>query len=208
MKELFWACLVLLATSTSLKAAETIASPFKIEFYTTESATQVLAKLKQSCRYEKIVWSDSSEYEAKWKETPLKVTYSKFQDLTKVKIELQKEVRMNVDGIFRPSKGCYSNIEVTLADTRFARGWGGQMNKVISFDLKTDAFYKKDESYLDVSKVEDVLSDNEVSFFYRAVGTNQVNVFLYINGERSWAVFPTNALRNPATNLPYPVQKP
>lgn len=208
MRELFWACLVLMATSTGLKAAETIATPFKFEFYATNAFYDVSGVLKQSCRYEKIVFSDSAEFEAEWKETPLLVKKTELASgLTKVSVSLTQEKRMRVDGIFRPSKGCYSNIEVTISDTRYAIGWGARWTSPVSFTLRTDSYYKP-ESSLDISKVEDVIGERELNFFYKTTQANQVNVFLYIDGERTWDVFPINTLKNPETGLPYPLKKP
>ncbi len=208
MREFFWACLALVATSTGLRAAETVAYPFKLEFYTSESALSVAAELKQSCRYEKIVWSDSAEFETKWQETPLEVKKTKLaHGRTRVSVSLESEVRMEIGGIFRPSKGCYSNVEIIVSDTRYAIGWAGNRKKAISFELATKDFYKE-QSTLDLTKLENLLSDRELDFHYRAVGGNQVNVFLYIDGERTWEVFPTTALKNPVTNRPYPLEKP
>ncbi|EQC52066.1 hypothetical protein [Bacteriovorax sp. DB6_IX] len=202
MKKLIIASLL----SATAFGATTTANPFKLSFYLMEKDAEVTAILKQSCRYEKFVFSDSSEYEARWQEFPLQIKTTKVSGGKEVEISLKSQKTMSVTGIFKPTKGCYSNVEVSISSTKYSIGWANRFDKAISFELRTKQFYKEDNSELNLSPLLDKLENKELSFYMKKF-SSQVNTFLYFDGERDWDVFAVTAAKDPKTNLPYPLKK-
>lgn len=198
--------LLVILFSLPTLAATTTAKPFKLNFFLNSKNVEVVAKLKQSCRYEKIVWSDSSQYEAEWKEIPLKVETVAAAGMTEVTVSLNSTKSMSVTGIFKPTKGCYSNVEISFVDTKYSIGWANRFDKAIQFDLRTKQFYKEDNSYLNVSVLREKLEGKELKFEYKDV-KSQYNIFLYFDGERDWDVFAVTAARNPKTGKPFRLKK-
>jgi hypothetical protein len=194
--------LLTLLFSVSALGATTTAGPFKLNFFLQEKDAKVTAVLTQSCRYEKFVFSDSSEYNTEWKDFPLRVKESKRSSGRDITISLDSKKEMSVNGMFKPNKGCSSNIEVTISSTKYSIGWANRFDKAISFELRTKNYYKPDYTSLNISLLREKLENKELSFFMKHF-SNQTNTFLYFDGERDWDVFATTAARDSETGMPY-----
>lgn len=186
-----------------LYAAETIVYPFEINFRGPRDQYRVEAKLYQRCRYERIVWSDSAEYETKVKELPLIITKHQGQDEDDFRVELRETQRFEITGWMRPTKECMSELKIVLLDRAYSVGWGGQFERPLSFTLSSPAYrYRAGTSVFEPGPWFDKYEEELVSFDYRP-NSSQVNIWLLIGGERDHDIFPISAARNPETNAPY-----
>ncbi|OIQ20925.1 MAG: hypothetical protein BM556_02990 [Bacteriovorax sp. MedPE-SWde] len=198
--------IILLVASIQVMGATTVARPFSFSFYVDQENMQIEATLHQSCRYEKMVWSDSSQYYSDYKDIPLSVVSKKKAGMTEVTVSLDRTHKMKIEGFFKPTKGCYSNISLKVSDTKYSIGWANRFDKAIAMEVRTKQFYKKDDSQIDISLVRDTFENKVLTFFYKE-SVRQFNVFLYFDGERNWDVFSQSAAKNIKTGLPYLLKK-
>ncbi|MDD0851757.1 hypothetical protein HBN50_01565 [Halobacteriovorax sp. GB3] len=197
---------ILTLLSFSAFAASTTVRPFEIEFVV-QKDLDVQGSVKMSCRYEKIVFSDSSEYEATYEDHSLNVSTEPLDSqFKKVTLSLEQTKSMEVTGIFKPTKGCYSNLKLEFKSSLYAIGWANQFHRAIQFDLGTDYFYQEGDRSFDLSDFSNQYEMKEFSFFYKAVGNSQVNVFLYVDGKRDHEIFSKSAAIDPKTKMPYRLQ--
>lgn len=195
---------IFLFSSFSTFAAQTVAKPFKFEFYAPTNKLNFQAELQQSCRYEKIVWGDSSEYNTEFKNYRLPIKSKKLGNgLTRFSVELDKRKTLSVDGIFKPTKGCMSNLELKILDANYAVGWAGKMSTPITFKLTTNDFYRGGDTVLDISDILTKVEDRELSYQYKDVGGNQFNIALLIDGSKLSNLFIKTAAKNKKTGMPY-----
>lgn len=194
-------CLLLLSVNTF--AASTTVNPFNIEFYTNNDTINIKAKLTLTCRYEKMVWGDSAEYYNEYKEIDLKVeNRDQRNGLTKHTVSLVRKQYLEVTGIFKPSKGCKSEIKLDLNDANYSIGWANQFSRPISFSFWNFKSYSSEDLVFTPSTLRRQIEDKLFSFKY-SPNSSQVNIFLLEDGERVTSVLGTNAAVNKKTNMPF-----
>lgn len=191
--------------SSTLYGASTTAAPFEFEFTAPLNRMTVIATLNQSCRYERIVWSDSAEYEVSTKSYPLVITIREFNGEEHYRVSSPVERYHEVRGIFRPTKECKSELTVEFFDKNYAIGWAGQMERPLKFSVATNHYYQEGDQEFDPSKVLDLLEKKVIEFYYVPVAS-QVNVWLTANGLKLPNA-PISTAKNPKTNMPYPLRQ-
>ncbi|WP_408098135.1 hypothetical protein ACJVC5_04200 [Peredibacter sp. HCB2-198] len=175
----------------------TLVHPFELEFSAPENRFHLKAELFLSCRYEKLVWGDSSEFHVKNETVSLPITIKKSQ----IKISHSKTSSLKLDGRFRSNPGCMSELRLIFTDAQYAVGWAGQMNRPIMFVLKEGHFYRTGDSVLDISKLENQIANRLVDFSYVPT-TGQVNIWMTADGQRL-SISPTSSAIDPVTRMPY-----
>lgn len=205
MKNLLLAFFCLSATSAVL-AARTVAHPFQMEFSTPKNHLTIKAQLIQSCRYEKIVWSDSAEYYTETKKYDLEQEQVLRGEEVLHVLSLRNRLELEVRGAFRPTKECLSFVEISFIDKNYSVGWGGQMKRPLSFSLSSSSpyNYQEGESELDISSLADLIYHKKIQFLYHPVRI-QVNIWLLADGEKL-PVSPTSSAIDPKTGMPYLLQ--
>lgn len=93
------------------QASSITADPFKLEFTLASSTLGLEAELVLTCRYERIVWSDSAEWEIFTKNIPLFVQIKKIRNKRNVRLALKERQYHEVRGTFRPSKECSLGLQ-------------------------------------------------------------------------------------------------
>jgi hypothetical protein len=194
---LTFCCLV----SSTLYGASTTAKPFEFEFFVPKNRMVVAATLVQSCRFEKIVWSDSSEYIVNSKSYPLSIEVTSYQGEESYKLISSEERFLELRGMFRPTKECKSELHVDFTDKNYAVGWAGQMDRPLKFHTSTEHYYQEGDHEFNPSSVLDLLENKTIDFYYMPA-VFQVNIWLTANG-RKLPNAPISSALNPKTNMPY-----
>lgn len=194
----------LILTPQILWAASTTVEPFSFEFTAPEGRFQVQAEVIQSCRYEKLVWGDSSEYHTETKAYELREVQEKVGTDIRYKLSLEAKKSLKVSGMFKPTKECRSDLKLTFTDKKYAVGWAGQFSRPISFSYKTSEYYKDGNTHPDFSSLIRTLEHQQIDFFYKN-SIVQVNIWLTANGE-NLPVFPVSAAINPLTKMPFQIR--
>lgn len=175
----------------------TLVHPFELNFSAPENRFHVKAELLLSCRYEKLVLGDSSEFHVKNESVVLPVRVVNSQ----IKIAHHKTSSLKLDGRFRSNPGCMSELRLTFTDAQYAVGWAGQLNRPIMFVLKEGRFYRPGDTVLDISNLEKQIADRFVDFSY-VPATSQVNIWMTADGQRL-SISPTSSAIDPKTKMPY-----
>lgn len=191
----------LLLPLSSLLAESITARPFSFELYTTQANMRVSAQLSLTCRYEKLVIGDTAQYHFRSKKIPLEIVKTELGNKTRHLIGLDSEQRLNLEGIFKPTKECSSNIEVLFVDTKYSVGWASQFDRPIEFSFNTRQSYSDGDTFVDLSKVYEEVDNKTIEFFYKPVPNLQVNIWLYADGEE--LASPTSAAIDPETGMPF-----
>lgn len=189
---------------SSLALAESITvHPFSLEFSTTRDRLDVIPRLTLTCRYERIVISDSAEYIYKTQDVPLRIVKENHQGDSHFSLALEKRASLRLDGVFRPTKECTAELTISFVDRIYAVGWGGQMSRPINFTLSSGAYrYQSGDSELDLSAIDDLLSGRKIDFYFRAVPGLQVNIWITADGVHL-PLPPTSSAIDDRTGLPY-----
>ena len=191
--------------SSTLYGASTTAEPFEFEFTAPLNRMSVKATLIQSCRYEKIVWRDSAEYEVTEKTYPLSIHITSLNGAEIYKVISPVSRYLEVRGMFKPTKECKSELKLEFIDKNFAVGWAGQMERPLRFSVATDQYYQEGDHEFDPSKVLDLIENKEIDFYYRPV-SSQVNIWITADGLKLPNA-PISSAKNPKTNMPYPLRQ-
>ena len=195
MKNFFlFFCLVI---SFKAFSESTQVHPFELEFSVPTNRLEVKAELLLSCRYEKLVLGDSSEYYVKNETVSLPVVKIKDQ----LRISHKNISSLEIRGNFRSNPGCMSELRLSFIDSLYAIGWAGQTSRPISFMLKEGYFYRAGDSVLDISNLERQISNRFVEFLYVSTGS-QVNVWMTADGKKL-PLSPISSAQDPATGMPY-----
>ncbi len=202
----------LLAYSANTLAVETVAKPFSFEFETTTDEYQFDVSIEQNCRYEIPVWGDSAKYDTRFQSTPLKLTKKKLRDgKVQYKYSLDKTVKLAVTGMFKSGKECTTGLRIIANSSKYALGWANQFHRPVSFTFLDDMYdYEDYDATFEPSQDKNFqkFANNEISFQFKSYPQgNQVNVWIMSNGKKMPSAFPIGVLKNPKTNLPYPLKK-
>ncbi|PIK15218.1 hypothetical protein [Halobacteriovorax sp. JY17] len=200
MKKITLSLLIFL--STNILAATTTVDPFSFEFFTHESKINVKATLVQSCRYERIVWGDSSEYNTSYNQIPLTLKNTNLRNgLVRHQVSLSTKQVMSVSGAFKPTKGCKSDIKIELVDAIYSVGWANQYSRPINFEFYDIESYRPGNTELDTSKIEDQMGNKTFSYLYTPK-SSQVNINLLADGNKLYG-FSKSAAINKKTQMPF-----
>ena len=192
---------ILSSLSLSAYSESTLVRPFELKFSAPAGSFNVKADLILSCRYERLVIGDSSEYFEKNEKFSIPVEIENFQDKFHLKISHKKTSSLEINGRFRSNPGCMSELRLTFIDNLYAVGWAGQMGRPISFILQQGYFYRAGDTVLDISQLQNQINDRLVEFFYVSAG-KQVNIWLTADGQKL-PLSPTSSALDPATGMPY-----
>lgn len=192
-------------TPQILWAASTNVDPFSFEFTAPANRFDLQAEVVQSCRYEKLVLGDSSEYHTESKTYELREVQEKVGTDIRYKLTFPTKKSLKVSGMFKPTKECRSDLKLTFTDKNYAVGWAGQLSRPISFTYETSERYQDGNTSPDFSPLIRTLEHQQVDFFYKSAFV-QVNIWLTANGE-NLPVSPVSAAINPLTRMPFALRK-
>lgn len=187
-------------------AASTTIHPFSFDFYVMEDRFEVQPQVLLSCRYEKIVFGDSSEYYTETKAFDLSVDKSHASPNVYYKISLKDKKFLEVKGPFKPTKECLSELRINFIDKNYTIGWAGQMKRPISFSLRSSDRFREGESIGDFSKTLEMIDLKNLDFYYKSVPGLQVNTWMTADGVKL-PLSPVSSAIDPETNMPYRLQK-
>lgn len=187
--------------SFPLFGASTTAKPFEFELSAPKNRMAVSATLIQSCRFEKIVWSDSSEYEVNTKTYPLSLEVTSYQGEELYKFSSPVERYLEVRGMFKPTKECKSELRVDFVDKNYSVGWAGQFDRPLKFHISTEDYYQEGDHDFDPKKVMDLIENRLVDFYYLPAAS-QVNIWITANGLKLPNP-PISSAINPKTKMPF-----
>ena len=182
--------------------ASTTVYPFQLEFYVLENRFRVEPKVILSCRYEKLVVGDSSEYYTTNEIFKLDMDVEQSGTNVFYRVALKSKKYLEVKGGFKPTKECMSELKLTFIDNNYAIGWAGQTKRPIVFSVKSNNYYKGGDSVPDFTEVIEMLDLKNLDFLYKSVPGLQVNIWMTGN-ERKLPLSPVSSAINPETNMPY-----
>lgn len=185
-----------------LHAASTTVYPFQLQFYVLENRFRVEPKIILSCRYEKMVVGDSSEYYTKSQVFDLDMEQEKSGTNVFYRVALKNKKYLEVNGAFKPTKECMSELKFTFTDNNFAIGWAGQKKRPIVFSVKSNNYFKGGDTSPDFSEVVEMLDLKNLDFLYVSVPGLQVNIWMTGN-DKKLPLSPISSAINPETNMPY-----
>lgn len=191
--------------SPYLMAASTTIHPFSFDFYVMEDRFDVQPQVQLSCRYEKIVAGDSSEYYTETKTFNLHVDKAQAHPNVYYKMSLKDKKYLEVKGPFRPTKECVSALIINFVDKNYAIGWAGQMKRPIAFRLSSNAYFKAGDTVGDFSKTLEMVDLKNLDFYYKSVPGLQVNIWMTADGVKL-PLSPISSAIDEKTNMPYKLQ--
>lgn len=187
-------------------AASTVVHPFNMDFYVMENRFSVYPQVLLSCRYEKIVFGDSSEYITETKAFDLNIEMSRAGENIYYKVSLKDKKRLDLNGPFKPTKECMSELVINFVDNNYTVGWAGQMKRPISFMLKSSGRFKEGDSQPDFKEMISLIDFKNLDFLYKSVPRVQVNIWMTADGLKL-PLSPTSAAIDAETNMPYRLEK-
>ena len=202
MKILFLLPAIIITLSLGKATAASITvSPFELEFIFEPETMMVSGELELSCRYEKIVFSDSAEWVISTKKIPLSIKISKVANDRRVRLALKDRQYHEVKGTFRPSKECRADITLTFTDTLYARS--NQIirgkREPIEFKYVESQRYLSGNNHFEAKKLFEDFSHHEIR-----VQFDDFQTFFHtylINRHKK--LDHTAVSKDPATSLPY-----
>lgn len=186
----------------NLMAASTVVHPFSMDFYVIGNHFSVYPQIVLSCRYEKIVISDSAEYITESKAFDLGVEKSRTGENVYYKVSLKDKKSLAVNGAFKPTKECMSELLINFVDNNYSVGWAGQTKRPISFMLRSNNYFKSGDSLPDFKEMISLIDFKNLDFLYKSVPRLQVNIWMTADGNKL-PLSPTSAAINDETNMPY-----
>lgn len=188
--------------SSNLMAASTTIHPFSFDFYVMEDRFDVQSQVLLTCRYEKIVLGDSSEYYTETKTFNLNIEKAQARPNVYYKIGLKDKKYLDVKGPFKPTRECVSELRINFVDKNYTIGWAGQMKRPISFMLKSNDYFKAGDTVADFSKTVEMIDLKNLDFLYKSVPGLQVNVWMTADGVKL-PMSPVSSAIDAETNMPY-----
>lgn len=186
----------------TLMAASTVVHPFNMDFYVMENRFSVYPQVILSCRYEKFVIGDSAEYITETKAYDLSMEKSRAGDNIYYKVSLKDKKSLQVNGAFKPTKECMSELMIKFVDNNYSVGWAGQTKRPISFTLRSHNYFKAGDSLPDFRDMISMIDFKNLDFYYKSVPNLQVNIWMTADGNKL-PLSPTTAAINNETNMPY-----
>lgn len=209
MKFLISVCLLLISFNAS--AVQTTARPFSFELYADSNAYSFDVSLRQSCRHEVPVWSDSAEYKTIYNDVVLKQKITKVDGtLSRYRFSLDNTETLSLTGFFKYNKECRSSLRIVVSSKIYAVGWANQFSRPVEFKFLEEMYrYREYDTEFDPSSEKNIqlFSDKEVSFDYRPTASNRVNIMIMTDGKKVEGSFSTSAYKNDETNMPYRLKK-
>lgn len=195
-------------SSFNLYAATVTVEPFELEFTMNTKAYELDFELTMACRYEKLVWSDSSQYNYKYKEVPLKIKTKKISNNESIIIVSNKSRQtLSETGYFRSNKGCQTYLNFFVKDKLYSIGWANQFHRPIRLGVFEHSRVEVN-SVFDINKLKDIFENKKVHFNYKYVG-RQVNVRLAFDGVSTTGMstyLSQSVAGNSETEMPYPLK--
>lgn len=190
----------------TLMAASTVVNPFSMDFYVMENRFSVYPQILLSCRYEKIVISDSAEYITETKAFDLNIEKSRAGENVYYKVSLKDKKSLEVKGPFKPTKECMSELMINFVDNNYSVGWAGQTKRPISFTLRSNGRYRDGDTQPDFKELISLIDFKNLDFLYKGVPRVQVNIWMTADGLKL-PLSPTSAAIDAETNMPYKLEK-
>ncbi|OUR95518.1 hypothetical protein A9Q84_16935 [Halobacteriovorax marinus] len=197
--------LLALFLSFSTFSASITVEPFDLEFNMDTNAYELDFELEMACRYEKFVFSDSSQYSYTYKKVPLKITKKKIsRNLSRVTVSNTSKRRLDLTGFYRSNKQCQTYLNFFVKDKIYSQG------RTNSFDvpIRLGVFEHSrlaDHKVFDFEKLEEVFQNKKVSFNYKYNGRRMYVRLAFddISTTGMSTYLSTGASANPETKMPY-----
>jgi hypothetical protein len=194
-----------LLTSTQINAASITVPPFEMEL-DLQDGYELEGELELSCRYEKLIFGDSSEYKVFY--APVKnllVSKQVEGEFNRVKIVNNEKLFFEYNRAFHYGKECRLSFKVNFFSTEYATGYGLKPKRAVSFMLWKGFYdYQEGDQNYDLRKMQKFLDNTKYSFRERFVRPSHVNIYILQDGrEARTSPWVEKAYLNPETGLPY-----
>lgn len=187
-------------------AAQIISEKSQIEFYFLEEDYLLDFDFQLECRYEKIVWSDSSEYVVKTKKVPVSIKKEKIGELTKVTLSQKNDVSFELTQWYRPTKECSYRAHLFLKSKKYSIGWANQFSRAIKLGESLRG-RQLENQIVSLEELFRKINNKELSFGYRP-SHSQVHVTFQINNERDFDMSSNKQITvalDKETQMPFPL---
>ena len=184
---------LMLFSLNGFTASVTVA-PFDLRVLVDTSHYDLEVELTMACRYEKLVISDSAEYEYKHLPVKLQIKEEKLTNgLSEVRIINSKKRILEQTEWYRSNKGCQTYFELFLKDKIYTTGFFNEFSRPIRLGFLEHSRVKE-VSEFDLNWLFDTFNNKKLSFNYKNNGysvntrfalddisTTELSTFLYMN---------------------------
>jgi hypothetical protein len=199
-------CLIIfLLSTTQLNAASITVAPFEMELHV-QDGYELEGELELSCRYEKLVFGDSAEYETFYAPTKkLSVIKHAEGKLNRVVLVNDEKLFFKYNRSFHFGKECRASFKVIFFSKNYATGYGLKPNRAVSFMLwKGVSDYQEGNQSYDLRKMQKYLENTTYSFKERYFRPSHMNISILQDGrEARTSPWVEKAYLNPETGIPY-----
>jgi hypothetical protein len=192
--------------STHLYAASITVMPFEMEL-DIQVGYGVRGEIELACRYEKIVWGDSAEYETFY-QAPTKINISQDQngDMKRITLKNTRKLFYEFDDFFKSGEECRASFKIVFFSEKYAMGYGVSPKKPVSFQLWKGFYdYQRGNIVFNLNKMRKYLDQTEYTFIEKRYLDSHINIWIKQDGtEADTTPWVAKAYIDPVTNLPYP----
>lgn len=198
-----------LLLSQSIFAASVTVEKFNLEFLLDTSEYELDFELTMACRYEKFVFSDSSQYSYTYKTVPLKITKKKLSsDTSLIRVSNPRDQKLVLNGMFKSGKQCQTYMNFFFKSKKYATGWANRLDRPIRLGVFEHSRLEEYKTF-DIDSLRDTFENKKVSFFFKPV-SSQVNVRLAFDDlpTRGMSTYlSTSTAKDKKTNMPFRLKK-
>lgn len=191
--------------STYLHAASVAVMPFEMQL-DLQVGYGVRGEIELACRYEKIVWGDSAEYETFYQApTKINITQEKSGEVKKVTLKNTRKLYYEYDDFFKSGEECRASFNIVFFSEKYAMGYGASPRKPVSFQLWKGFYdYQRGDVIFDLNKMRKYLDKTEYTFVEKRYLDSHINIWIKQDGsEAETSPWVAKAYIDPTTNLPY-----
>lgn len=203
MKSFFTLCFILVA-HTAFSASVTVL-PFSMVL-DLQKDYELTAQMSLACRYEKLVFGDSAEYETFYKEADiLKVSYNDLGNgFNQVVIRNPEKIKFTYNHPLIYGEECRASFKVNFTSLRYAKGHGLKPKEPVSFQLWKGFYdYQEGNQTYDLNKMRKYLDKTEYSFSEQKTANALIIRILQDGREAHTSPWVERAILNPQTGLPH-----
>lgn len=195
---------VLLLSSLTINAASISVAPFQMTMDVQEGYA-ITAEIELACRYEKIIFGDSAEFETFY-QTPkkLKVKTKKIGGMQEVTLINDSKLYFEYDRLFKYGKECRASFTVNFTSEKYAVGMGMRPYRAVNFKLWKGFYdYQEGDQVYDLSKMEKFLHKTTYTFTQKNFDSMMHIRILQDGREAETNPWVETVHYNPATGKPY-----
>ena len=200
--------LFLVLLCTSVHAASITVPKFTLEF-DIKKGYDVSAEVELACRYERLIFGDSAEFETFYQAPKkLKVKVKSSQGLSHIELSNDSQLYFEYDNFFKLGKECRASFKVFFVSQNYALGHSIKPQKAVTFTLWEGFYdYEEGDQFYDVEKMRKYLHNTTYTFKEKVL-SDRMHIYILQDGrEANTNPWVETAIFNPATGKPYPPKK-